>query len=389
MSDQFGNANHVYDLSSITPDTLIPVVRQVIKSESAVVSDWAYDRVQGGAGDVGEVLSAIFRFHGGALDQGNERGWSVILKVVGTTAKESNPSETRYWKREVLAYQSGQLTQLPGGFTSPQYYGTHVFAKTVVGLWLEDITDEVGQWQLEHYRIVARHLGRFNGHYLVNQNLPDWDWLSRKWLTAQVSRHTESSIERFKGRMDDPDVQRLYMEGDQQRILKLVIERQIYLDALERLPQTLLHRDAFRRNLFIRYDDQNQEELIAVDWTYVGIGAIGEELVSLVHGTLAFSEIPISQAQELEAICFQGYVEGLNDAGWQGDPRLVRLGYAAGSSLCFGIGYGGLEPPPEERYPWLEQAFGLPINELISLSSKMRHMLLDLADEARELMASL
>lgn len=389
MADQMDKPQH-YDLLTIDQATLTTVVRQALNSERAVISDWGYDRVHGGAGDVGSVISGVYRFAGTAQDQGKEKDWSLILKVVGTTAAEDDPSETRYWKREVLAYQSGQLTDLPGGLASPRFFGGHEFSDKVVGLWLEDIADAVGSnWPLEQYGLVARHLGQFNGAYLGKQGLPAWPWLSQKWLRAHVALQSASSADRFSQTLDDPTVRRWFIDGDARRTLRLWEEREMFLDALDHLPQTLLHYDAFRRNLFARHEENGREQTVAVDWTYVGIGAIGEELVSLVHASLSFSEVAMAAAKQLEKICYEGYLEGLKEAGWQGDSRLVRLGYTAGSAMCFGIGYLGLEPPPEDFYPWIEQNLGLSINEAMVLWAELRHFLLELADEARTLMAAL
>ena len=183
-------------------------------------------------------------------------------------------------------------------------------------------------------------------------------------------------------------MQRWFIEDDARRILQLWDDREIFLNCLDRLPQTLLHRDAFRRNLFTRIGDDGREQTVAVDWTYVGIGAVGEELESLVHGTLCFSEIPTANARQLDAIVFDAYLEGLADAGWHGDPRLIRLSYTAGSAMCFGLGYFWFEPPADSR-PWIEQAFGRPFDEIIILSSEIRHFVLELADEARILRSDL
>ena len=96
----------------------------------------------------------------------------------------------------------------------------------------------------------------------------------------------------------------------------------------------------------------------------------------------------MADARKLDKLVFDGYLEGLADAGWQGDPRLIRLGYAAGSVLCFGLGYLVFEPP-EAMIPWLEQAFGLPIDKFSVLVADLRNFWLELADEARSLLASL
>ena len=41
--------------------------------------------------------------------------------------------------------------------------------------------------------------------------------------------------------------------------------------------------------------------------------------------------------EELEELVVREYLRGLNDAGWHGDPGLVRLGYMAGAALNYGI----------------------------------------------------
>ncbi len=376
-----------YDLSTIDQNELTPIVRRSLENRRATISDWRYDRLHGGAGDFGSVVSGVYRFSGSALDHESHLDWSIILKVVGTTAEQDDPTHSRYWKREIMAYQSEQLTKLPDGFTSPRFLGSRRFSEKIAGIWMEDVRDEVGsKWPIERYGVVARHLGRFNGAYLTDRELPSWSWLFRDWPRALVTDNATPGAERFRRTLEEPHVRAWFADGDAKRALILWEERQRYFDLLDRLPQTLLHRDAFRRNLFIRHDAEGSEEIVAVDWAYVGIGAIGEDIVPLVHGSLAFSEVAVGEARKLESICIEGYLNGLSDAGWHGNPRLVRLGYAAGSAICFGIGYVGLDPLPEDAFSWLEQAFGLPIDDLMVLSAQLRHFVLDLADEARSLM---
>ena len=296
MADQIEDQKNIFHLSTIDQGILTEIVRRAFNSKNVEVIDWNYSRVHGGAGDVGAVLSGVYRFTGKAHDQGKEKVWSLILKVVGTTASQDDPSEPRYWKREVLAYQSGRLTELPGGLTSPRFFGTHEFSEKVIGLWLEDIANKVGsKWPLEYYGTVARHLGQFNGAFLTGRDLPPWSWLSHDWLRALVAENAPSAA-RFSQTVDEPNVRRFYMDGDARRTLRLWEEREQYFAALDRLPQTLLHRDAFRRNLFIRFDAAGNEQIVAVDWAFTGIGAVAEEIVSLVHGSLCFSEVSMAEA---------------------------------------------------------------------------------------------
>ena len=375
-----------YDLSSIDLRTLTAVVKKALYSEQSIITNWRHDRLSGGAGDFGLVVSAVYRFSGTAKTQAREADWSLILKVVGTIAADDDPMQSRYWKRELLAYQSGRLTKLPGGITSPRYFGSHMFSEKVIGLWLEDVEDESGSdWALKDYQTVARHLGQFNGAYLAEEELPSWSWLSHDWPRTLVEDYSTPGVERFRQTMDSPPTRQWFRAGDERRALELWEQRELYLKALDRLPQTLLHRDAFRRNLLVRHDGHGEREIVAVDWAYVGIGAVGEDLVSLVHASMVFSEWPISEADRLEVACIESYTEGLNEAGWHGDPHQVRLGYAAGSALIFGIGYAQLEPLGEESFPWIEQAYGRPIGEFMVLVGELRRIQLNLADEARAL----
>ena len=385
MSDQTENLPSHYDLSTIDSAALTSVVRRALNSEQIEIIDWNHSRVQGGAGDVAGTISGVYRFAGRAHDQGQEKDWSLILKVVGTTAIGDDASEPRYWKREVMAYQSGQLADLPGDLAAPRFFGSIEFSEKVAGLWLEDLIDIVGRkWPLEHYGVVARHLGQFNGAYLAELELPLWPWLSRSWLRALVNGNAAGAVQ-FSQSLDEPRIRRWYFADDAKRALQLWEEREIFHDALDGLPQTLLHRDAFRRNLFARHGEDGHEQTVAVDWAFVGLGAVGEDIVSLVQASLVFSEVSMADARKLDQIVFDGYLEGLADAGWRGDPRLARLGYAASSALCFGIGYAGFDID-ESVFPWIEQAFGLPIHELMVLVADHKHFLFELADEARALM---
>ncbi|MEM7538293.1 MAG: phosphotransferase [Chloroflexota bacterium] len=377
-------------IDKIDNAVLIPIVQQVLNQHTVKLMGWSYHRVRGGAGDVGDVLSGVYRFTGAAhlYDQLLPCPWSVILKIVGTTGTDDDPSVPRYWKREVLAYQSGQLANLPSGLTSPRFFGIVEFSEKVIGLWLEDLVDDIGpRWPLAQYEVTARHLGQFNGAFLVQNELPSWSWLSRARVAGfRQDAPVGNKFEQLRDSLGDPKARRWFLhDEDMHRMVRLWTERHPLLDALDCLPQTLVHGDAFRRNLFARRTTAGHMQTIAIDWTYIGIEPIGIELASLVQGSLFFSEADITQARQLDQRVFEGYLAGLEDAGWHGDPRQARLGYTAGSAMIFGMGYGAFKLN-ERVYPWLEQAFGLPIDQFMVLGGELNHFFLELADEAHRLL---
>src|SRR5215211_6190672 len=127
-------------------------------------------------------------------------------------------------------------------------------------------------------------------------------------------------------------------------ITRLWTERERFLTALDRLPQTFCHLDAFRRNLLYRAEPDG-EEVVAIDWSYAGHGAVGQELGQLVVASLFFFETVGSAPRDLDAACFAGYVTGLREAGWVGDERLVRPGFVADAALRHTIGLLGVIVP--------------------------------------------
>jgi hypothetical protein len=385
VSDQTDIPNNsYYDLSSIDEVILTDVVRQLLNSPNATISDWKYDHLDAGGGGWGGLISSPYRFTGKAHDQDGEKSWSLVLKVVGTKATQDDPTHYRYWKREVLAYQSGDIANLPGKLVAPRFFGTYPFSEKVIGLWTEYVDDIILNWNLEHYSLVARYLGQFNGAFLTERKLPSSTWLSQGWLRQNVKEEWKTiAIDRLRQPHDQPAIRQWFKEGNDTRTLQLWDDREIFLDALDRLPQTLLHHDAFRRNLFIRH-----EQVVAIDWAFTGIGAIGEELVALVIASCFYSEFNIENIRELDRVLFEAYLEGLVDAGWRGDSRLARLGFTAGSAMLWGLGYVWFDPPAE-YIPEIEQTDGRSIDEIRLAKKHVNSFVLDLADEARQLMVEL
>ena len=87
-----------------------------------------------------------------------------------------------------------------------------------------------------------------------------------------------AELERLAGPGRPPVLEPLYPPPVVAELRRLWDERERFLTALDRLPRTFCHHDAFRRNLLHRAGPEG-EELVAVDWAYAGHGAVGEELV--------------------------------------------------------------------------------------------------------------
>jgi hypothetical protein len=272
---------------------------------------------------------------------------------------------------------------------APRCFGVSEIPGGAYWLWLEAVEDAIGdRWPLEHYGVVARHLGQFNGAYLVGVPMPSGPWVSKGWLRRYVEQ-AAPSFAHLRTALDHPLIRRL-LPGDMgPALLDSWDNREFYLSALDRLPRTFCHLDAFRRNLFAAHTPDGSDRTVAIDWSYAGEGAISEELVALIGASIAFFEVDATQERELHEIVVAGYLEGLRDAGWRGDPRMVELGLGAGRGVRYTL--GGLGEVlalvfDESAHAHVEKAFGCSIEELMGLWSAIVGRRADLSDKVRELL---
>ena len=319
---------------------------------------------------------------GAGPSSGQEIPWSTILKIVSQRAE--------FGPREARAYRSGLLADhLPGGMAAPRCLAVEEQAG-YDWIWLEELTDHVGQpWPLARYRLAARHLGRFNGAYLTGRPLPAGPWLSRGFLRAWVTRRATHAA-KLPGIREHPLVRRAFPPAVADGVLRLWRDMDPLLDALDQLPQTLCHLDANPSNLFARRGADGQEQTVAIDWECVGIAPLGAEIVGLVSSGLWRGAVELAAARELDELAFAGYLAGLREAGWQGEPRVVRFGYTATSALRYLLAFTGgtiSAALREHRHALKEQRHGRPIEEIMDREGEWRRFLLDLADEAWELLA--
>jgi hypothetical protein len=319
---------------------LLPPLRRMFGSDDVTAVEWDQ---QSPTGIVGVSGAVVTRLTGTATVDGQLRPWSLIRKRLASPAsrqadpsdQHETPSGSRYWKRELAFYQSGLLDELPEGFAAPRCF----CAEEQTGgctLWLEEIRDEIPIWPLDRYGIATRHLGLWNGFYLTQPAIPDYPWLTVGMIEqrAQIAADRLANLDELR---QHPLVRRGWPDDVAQGILRIWQEREQFFRALRRLPPTLLHGDADRRNLMSRTGKKGEAETVAIDWGYVGVGAIGEEIAPTVVSTVFwFRGVTAAQLPELEEIVLDGYLQGLRQAGWRGDPQLARLGYLCAVALRYG-----------------------------------------------------
>jgi hypothetical protein len=332
----------------------------------------------------------LARLAGTALVAGESAPWSIILKRTSPVSVPpgSVAEELRFGaKREALAYESGLLEDLGGGLCAPRLLGAEHDDTGRITLWLEDVRDDLGPaWPMDRFRTAGRHLGQFNGAYLVSRTVPAFDWLERRW----AERHSQplivgEALALIESLVTNSRVQRLYGDSIRDDAVRLLQDQPLFIETLRSLPQTLCHHDASRANLLAR-QARGGDETVAIDWEVVGPGPVGADIATLVFGTIRRGDVLAAHAHELEQLVLSGYVQGLRDAGWRGEERLVRFGYVAAVALRWHLLAGALRAVAQPRSRALrgrarDESPSRARENLIALSL----FLLERANEARQI----
>jgi hypothetical protein len=367
-------------------DRVEQVARAALGREAATVHTWHYEVLP-----YTQFIShrLLLRFSGEAVDAGRTYPWTAILKLARPSTPEHFATSDIYATREVQAYRSGLLADLSGGLTAPRLLLLSEDEDGATRLWLEDVRDRFrGGWPLTYYEVAARHLGQFNGSYLVDRALPSFSWLDAEWDGGHTNPAAVADwVPRIADLVSHDNVRRLFPTLSAEPVKSLLERQSLFLRVLSDLPQTLCHHEAARANLIARLGWDGEEETVAIDWETVGLGPVGAEIATLVFGTLRRLEVPAAQATLLEELVLRGYMRGLAEAGWRGDANLVRLGYALAISLRWSFITGFLEALVDSTAQTrLVSTRGRSMGDLVAQYVPLTSFLLDHSMQAEQLM---
>jgi hypothetical protein len=338
------------------------------------------------------ALDPELRFHsvtGGVFRvTGDDR--SVVVKVVRRGHDDdpgalwvagAEPTHRNYWKREWLAYDSGLLASLPGELTAPRVLATMPRSDTECLVWMSDVEGRSGaDWPVEDYDSAAFDLGTTQGAYAAGTaELPDHPWLSRQWLRGWVATCAPTLDTLADDRLcaDDRLAPLLPLR---ERVAALWQAREELLALVESAPQTVVHLDLWPPNL-IAADDGTT---VAIDWSQMGIGAIGQDLDQLTLDPVWMQLLPELDLDVLDAHVVPAYLAGLRAAGMEVAEEELRRwhGAAAGARypwLAARMIAASAEPAEVRR---LETRWGRPFPALVADRSRVIERALQLGEQA-------
>ena len=401
MADTTG---HVDVMSRIDTATLAPLVSQCLEDPDAEILDWSHrvlqqvtepypgpevefdldDTLQKAVDDLCVMFEqrgsrggngrGVYRISGRARSGTGIETWSLILKIQDGS------------KRELFVLRDRFIDDLPDHFRIPVCYRADEFDDGTYWLWLEDVSDDIGEvWPIERFGLAARHLAHFNGAYLTGRPLPDESWMVRKPSCRWEA--TEDVIAELESVKAHPLIARAYTPENRLGIQRLYEDRHRFYEALSEVPNTLCHLDAQRSNLVASIED-GVDRTVAIDWGSMGIGRLGIEVAQLAVNFRSVRDVDLSHLQELNDLVYEEYLSGLREVGWDGDERQLRLGYITSMALHHGLTdfwsiRGAVYPPgyARMRLLWGDR----PVEENMDRRGELIAFLLGKSDEARAL----
>lgn len=375
----------------IDHDLLTPLVQIATDAPNLQIDEWQRTTlsVQG--------QRTIFRFAGIGHEGLTPRPWSIILKEIKAPERadaiDHQVDCAFYWQRESLLYTAGVPQSLPRGLQSKGLRAPRCFAvmeptPELRWIWLEDRQDRyAGKWPLDRYALAGYQLGIFNGSYLADNPLPTAPWLTDNGLRSE-SASKVADLERLRDPAiwAHPLLRHAYPTLILAELERLAADRERFLAGAATFPRTFCHLDAHADNMAAVEDANGAAETVLFDWALAGYGAPGEEISRLIWAALLDFKVEVAEADRLEAIVFDSYLQGLADAGWQADPAQVRYAYLMSSVLIFTMEMEAVDHAWSEDVAGLEEYYGQPQERLVAQNVQVTYLLLKRADALRAML---
>ena len=375
---------------AIDPVLLSEVARQAVRAATFELRDWSVTALR--HEKLIETTGGLFRYRGRV-------GTAARAGLVGYIEDYQRPDEggqdppgIYYWRREVLAYQTGLLARLPsGGALAALLRGERI---------REGSLDLAGEYPWGGGHRQAAGLGnsgspagraapgQFRGHTWVGFRCPATPGYAGR--SGAACRRTIDGGRALSTRLRPvtPGSARWYRLCFRSRsgAGAAYLGGKMATAAYERLPRVFCHNDAHRRNLTLRAP---QDQAVAQIWPRSTGGSAGRGRWAVTWASFRHQPGPFrrgpGQRADIRVGALAGYLAGLRDAGWQGDAELARVGYLISLALY----WGGTLPHAAVQLVKspvdVVAKYGRPVEAVLEGWRALAGLALDRADEARKI----
>jgi hypothetical protein len=268
------------------------------------------------------------------LANGGQAEWRAIVK------RTAGPGLGAA-RRELAAYRSGLADPKPvRGLRAPKLLAW-IDSLDFIEIWLEEVVDLFsGEWPLERFGLAARHIAAFNA-WAAERPLPEeFDsedaWAERHGQPDRVEEQLRE-LDALRQARRATQVMGALHDPSFRRTEALIASTQVRIEHLGSFPQTPLHHDLVRSNLFALEDGSTS----AIDWENVGRAPLGVDLAPLVVGSVRRGEASSDDLGALERTVLDSYIAGLHDAGIRRDDD-VRAAYRLALGLRWHVVIGAI-----------------------------------------------
>jgi hypothetical protein len=268
-------------------------------------------------------------------DDGRTAVRKVLQQPIDSTgpwAASDDPRHWNYWRREVEVYQDDELRKrltdagliLPAAQVAEQPGGAV--------LLMEDIDGTPGtHFSLAEHAALARACGRWQAVPTSERSWTSIGFLRDYSTTRDVPWHLMTD----EAAWQQPLIRETWPAELREAWTRLLVHRDALLDLVAALPRARCHLDFWVSNVIQRPTG----ELALFDWSFYGDGALGEDIGNYIPDAVFDLFWPVERLPELADTCITNYLDGLHEAGWRGDPDLVRL-----AVMASGVKYAWLLP---------------------------------------------
>ncbi|MEZ5177244.1 MAG: hypothetical protein R2746_02905 [Acidimicrobiales bacterium] len=230
-----------------------------------------------------------------------------------------------HWLDEPHVYRCGLDSALPPPLRMPTVHLVDAVDEDLVTIWMEEVTD-AEPWTVERYRHTAAALGALAGRWTGPSATDAFDLHRRPMdrLFFGKITHFDLPIQAEDAFWADPPVQEAVDDRHRTDLARLADAVPTLLAQEAALPSGVCHGDATPHN----FHDPGDGTVVALDWSYGHVGAVGSDLGQLLVGRFEAGEADVADLPAVADAILEGFMDGLRGEGSAATLDQVRTAWA-------------------------------------------------------------